>query len=227
MLDRYSLQRVPDQISQLCNVWVKGKRQSYLELCQILENDEFLSIYLRRLFKDHLIKGGTMTLINSLGWEGTRNRLAEAFLHQFKYRKFPHKIDELDLVQDTLDFEKRFNFLFSTGNQRVFLLGQFLNQANLFLEEQEDSILIPLEVDDILVAKNNKSSQPDWLIIIVWGLVEMLGAEHAKEIFQRSKGHWREIENELNETQIKKLFSHMLVYGHAIGDENFFLTEKV
>ena len=226
MLERQSLHRVPDQLTQLCSVTVKSKRDSYLDLCQKIEQDDFLSVYLRSHFKEHWSKGGVMTLIKSLGWESLRDRIAEAFLHQFVYRKFPISL-EVELAQDNIDFVRRFEFLSTSGNQRTYLLGHLLNQTNLDLEEQGLSVLIPLEVDTILAKYKSRSSQPDWLIVATWGLVEILGMEKADQLLVESGGKWNLLEKELSETQMDKFIGHLLAYGFAIDDQSFFVTETV
>ena len=226
MLDRHSLYKVPDQLVLLCSVWVKSKKQSYLDICQVIEQDEFLSLYLKNTYREHWQKGGIMTLVKSLGWEGLRDIVAEAYLHQFVYKKFPPKIVP-ELVSDNIDFARRFDFLSASGNQRTFLLGHLLNQTNLDLEEQGLSVLIPLEVDAILSKQKSKTHQPDWLIIATWGLVELLGAEQSEKILTESKGEWESLPRDLTENQIERFLAHMLSYAYAINDEAFFITETV
>lgn len=226
MLDRHSITIVPEQLVQLCMVGIQSKKQSNLEICQVVEQDQFLSLYLKNIYRDHWQRGGVMTLLKSIGWEGLRNAISEAYLHQYLNHKFPRKI-ESDLISDTIDFERRFDFLSSSGNQRTFLLGHLLNQTNLELEEQGLSVLVPIEVDDILNEQKSKTSQPDWLIIATWGLVELLGADSAKESLEKSKGQWEKLTQELNNEQKQRFVSHLLSYGHAIADHSFFITETV
>lgn len=226
MLERHSLHKVPNQLVKLCSLGIKTKRRSYLEICQVIEQDEFLNLYLKTCFKEHWLKGGVMTLIKSLGWEGLRDRVSEAFLHQSCHRRFPTELN-INYAQDNIDFERRFEFLSASGNQRVFLLGHFLTQNNLALEEQGISLLVPLEVDAVLSKYKSKSLQPDWLIVATWGLVVLLGEEPAEELLKNSGGDWEEIEKSLSPNDLDKFLGHLLTYGFAIEDQSFFITETV
>lgn len=221
--------QLPEPISRMCQLDLSQKKKFHLQVCNIIEGDKFLSLYVTETFQEYIGKGGIMTLINSVGWEGLKNRLSEAYLNQFFYGDFPREI-ELDLVLDAVDFEKRFQFLSPLSSTRVFQLGLWLKLVNLELEKnnlEQKFVLIPPEVDEILISSRAKSVLPDWLIIATWGLVDLVGAAAAKDILISSKGKLNRIERELSEDNKKKWYEMFVRYGYAIQDDSIFLSIKV
>ena len=229
MLNQAPSIRLPDALCRILSVPYKNKKQAMLEVCQIIESDKFLSLYTKNTFAPYFKNGGVMTLLGSMGMEKFRDLLTEAYLYQYFFGGHPGEI-ELDLVQDVLDFERRFESLRLDGSFRNFQLGLYLKMINLFFEKNNldgQFILIPVEVDEILAVSRMRPFFSDWLIIITWGLVDILGAAAAKDLLLSSQGKINRIERELSLPQQESWAKHCLKYGFAINDDSMFATERV
>jgi hypothetical protein len=231
MLAEFPLVQIPDSLGQLCALNLKNSRKSYSDIYEIIEADPFLNLLVKDVFAPFIKKGGILGMLTALGWEGVRNRLAEAYIYFCRHKKFPSLI-ELDEVNDVLDIEKRFDFLYSELNSRVFMLGMYLKLCQVNFEDDpefqdHDFITIPSEVDEILILGKSKSLNPDWLIIIVWSFYQLFGQEKTAELLLLSKGNMDLIFEKITTEDYEKVIESLLKYGHAVNDTQFFVSRKV
>ncbi len=231
MFSEFPLVKIPDSITKLCELQLKNSKKTFSTLYDVVEGDPFLSILVKEVFKDYLKKGGMLNMLSALGWEGFRNRLAEAYLHHMRYKKLPNSV-VINEIQDVIDFEKRYDFLFSEHNSRAFLLGFYLKTAQIYLEENNqfydyDFLFVPVEVDEILILGKSKSMMPDWLIVTVWSLFKLYGKDKTVELIKNTKGDFQTILNLIGKNDYRKIVEGLLKYGNGINDLQFFIGEKV
>lgn len=219
--------QVPEWFTRLCKINLNNSRNSFSDIADIIQEDPFLKVYVNYAFADYLKKGGLLGMLTAIGWQGLRNRLAEAILHKISYGDYPVEI-ELDLIESTKDLEQRFSFLFVEGNSRLFLLGVFL-QINEFLNEENSQgfLSIPVELDEAIVDLKNKSELPDWLIFSMMALISVLGEEKAIGLIAKNKADIDKTLSSLDQSQRTAFFELMLTYGKGIRDYDFFLESKV
>lgn len=229
MIDFPSIQ-VPDAIAQLCSMPIKNNRQAHSYVFDLIENDPFLKILAGKIFSKFNHEQGTLGIVMSLGQEGVRNRLVEAYIFYVKNGHYPQSLD-LDEVYDILDFEQRYDFLVSETSGRVFLLGFFLKLCDLHYEYKLDLdssfLSIPFEVDEILVTGKSKNNSPDWLVLFVWGFFKIFGKQKALHLLTKSKGDLSEILSEISQADYEQCILMILRYGQAINDESFFVEQRV
>lgn len=223
--------KIPETIAKLCSIRMANSRSVFNQIAQVIESDRFLNLYVKKTFAQYLDNGGMLRMLTTLGCEGFRNRICEAYIYHARFGRYPEEI-ELDEIYDVLDIEKRFNFLFSEGHNHVFKLGFFLKLCDIFLENHHEVansefISIPLDVDEILIKGQSRSSEPDWLIIIIWSLVNILGDEQAMSAISSTRGDWNKILIDLSLSQKDEFYSSLLKYGHGVSDSSFFLGSKV
>ena len=223
--------QVPETFSRLCCLKLTNTRICYGEISDILQEDQFLMLYIKNTFSKYLKKGGTLGMLTALGWEGFRNRLAEAFIFKARYGKYPTQI-ELDEVHDVLDIEKRFDFISNESSGRVFLFGLYIKLCDIYIEKNQefvgaDFITIPLEVDEILAKGKSKGFYPDWLVVITWILYERFGEEKTFELYQATKGKFSLIAGQLEEDQLDQMMASLINYGYGIHDYEFLSPTKV
>ncbi len=222
---------LPETMTRLCGFTHSNSRRGYSQLLDIIESDQFLNLYVKMAFKEYLDKAGIPGMLNALGWRGFRDRVAEAYLYHAMYGRFPEAI-ELNEVDYVLDLEKRFDFLNTESNSRVFMLGMYLKLCEIYFERNgifpdESLNHIPPEVDEILIKGKSKPQTPDWLIVIVWSLTQVMGAEKAATTLLQSKGKMNQILLELKQDQYGHVLRSLLRYGFAIQDSQFFIEERV
>lgn len=229
MIEFPSIQ-IPEVISKLCSLSIKNNRQGHSEIFDIIENDDFLKVLTSKIFGKFNHDQGILGVITTLGLHGVRNRIVEAYIYYVKNKHFPNEI-ELDEVYDILDFEQRYDFLFSELNSRVFLLGFFLKMCDLHYEyniELESSFLsIPFEVDEVLDVGKSKNNYPDWLILFVWGFVKIFDKQKALHLLTESKGDLSVILSKISQADYEQCIVMILKYGQVINDNSFFVEQRV
>jgi hypothetical protein len=223
--------KMPEAITQICSLSLKNTKSCHKEIAAIIKNDSFLSLYIEQSFAEFSQKGGMSTILSSLGWEGFRNRLGEAYLYYARHGQYP-KVIAIEQVKYAIEFERRFDFLFSENNGRAFILGLYLKLCEIDLENEnefsEDSFVgVPHHVDAILATGKSKSSHPDWLIITVWSFYNKFGKSRCLDLFKTSKGNLDEIINQVPKNEYGQFICDLIAYGHAINDTQFFTEQKV
>ena len=169
-------------------------------------------------------------MLTALGWDGFRNRLAHAYFEHAKYKRYQTSI-ELDDVVDVIDLERRFDFLFAETNSRVFLLGYFLKSCDIYREvnklEVKDFIMVPKEVDEFLIRSNVRTDVPDFLILSLWSLMNLLGVETVTSTLKANKGDIFKLHALLDDEQMEKFLKVCTQYGFSINEQDFFVATKV
>jgi hypothetical protein len=222
---------IPDAIIKICSKKMGNNRSSFGLIADIIDADPFLKLYVKQVFSEYLENGDILRMLTTLGWDGFRNRLAEAYIYHARNQKFPTKI-VLDEVYDVLDIENRFDFLFTEGDSKVFQFGMYLKLCDIYLENNneyfnDDFISIPVEVDEILAKGKGRSFDSDWLVVITWSIVNIVGVEKTKKLFIENKGNWKVILDQLTIKEQDVFFACLLRYGHGVKDQNFFLGAKI
>lgn len=231
MFAEYPSIKIPESLSQLCSLNLKNSRKSYSDIFEIIEADPFLNLLVKKNFSPYLKKGGILGMLTALGWEGVRNRLAESYIYHCRYKKYPNEI-ELDEVNDVLDIEKRFDFLYSELDSRVFMLGMYLKLCDVVSEEsgleiKNSFISIPPEVDEILILGKSKNLNPDWLVVAVLCFYQVLGHQKTKTLLIGENGNMEEILKLISPEEYDQVIAGLLKYGYAINDTQFFVEKKV
>lgn len=223
--------KLPASLTQICSLELRNNKACYSEIILIIESDAFLSLFVPFVFEEYSQKGGLALIFSSLGWQGFRNRLAEAYLHYARHGHFPKNV-KVEEVKYAIEFERRYEFLYSESNSRAFLLGLYLKLCEIDLELNgeggvNDFSGIPYQVDEILAKGRSKSLTPDWLIVIVWSFYNKFGKAKCLEMFKTHKGNWSEIMHQVSKKDYGEFIMDLLVYGHAINDTQIFTDKKV
>lgn len=227
MQNNSSHAQLPDWFCRLCKLNLHNSKKSYADMADLIQGDAFLKLYVNDVFSKFLKKGGLLGMLTALGWEGIRNRLGEAVLFKLATGSYP-KVIELDYVESVTEFEKRFDFLFTEGNSRIFLLGMYLKSLDFLADELDDSnLIIPVELDESIANIKNKTEFPDWLIISLLALMKVLGDRQAIELISKQKANIDNIINSLTPEEADSYFNLLLAYGFGINDSEFFYDSKV
>lgn len=227
MQNNSSHAQFPDWFCRLCKLNLHNSKKSYADMADLIQGDAFLKLYVNDVFSEFLKKGGLLGMLTALGWEGIRNRLGEAVLFKLATGSYP-KFIELNYVDSVTEFEKRFDFLFTEGNSRVFLLGMYLKSLDFLANELDDSnLIIPVELDESIANIKNKTEFPDWLIISLLALMKVLGYKQAIELISKQKANIDNIFDSLTPKEADSYLNFLLAYGFGINDSEFFYDSKV
>lgn len=231
MLDGMAKVQLPDYFSRICKLDLKNTRISYGEVTDILQSDQFVRVFLSDVFAPYLKKGGTLGMLTALGWEGLRNRLAELIIQKYRTGRYS-KNTELDEVHDVIDIEKRFQFLCPENNSRLFLFGLYLKLSDIEAERSnnenlENLITISPEIDELLIKGKSKINTPDWLLCVVWGLFNVVGAQRAISLLTNHSDSYFNLLDEISEQEHDDFINILLDYAFAINDTEFLTASKV
>lgn len=203
--------------------------QKSSQIISTLRSNPALSMVLEKAFAEfdeHQI--GLEKISTTLGWDHFRDRMSSVYIYKILHSVFPDKTD-MDLVEEIKLFEKRFSDKTLAGNSRLFILGFYLKILNLFESYQNTDVSltqISKNVDKILNLTKARTDKPDWLILMVWHLVEFLGEVPLSQLVQRGTS-WKEIYQTLTEEQKFHLVSNLLSYGASIHEDDPFLYERI
>ena len=221
---------LPRSLVSIYQLSHSNTKKNFLDISNIIESDKFLKIYVKSAFKAYMNRGGTLGMLGTLGWQGFRDRLAQAYIHFAIYGRFPEEIitDEIGYMTD---LESRFDFISTESDCRLFMLGTFLKFCHLENSRKGESIdefiLVPAEVDEVLVRGMARHLQPDWLIVIVWSLLSVMKKEVLIDLLLKYRGDFSQVVAGMNPGDYETVIKGLLRYGHAIGDEQFFVGQKV
>jgi hypothetical protein len=183
---------------------------------------------LEKIFKEFDDGRGFEKTMAGLGWQNFRDRLASVYLYRWINGKFPEKT-QLQLVDEIKGLENQFQHHCLNGYSRLFLLGFYLKLVNLKAQHLFSNYLeykIPDEVVILLRLSQIKSERIDWLILILTNLIWGLGYNTLLTSIANGK-QLNDLYDLLDSDVRKMMFQNLLAYGVSIGEEDFFLYQKI
>jgi hypothetical protein len=188
-------------------------------LCHILEG----------AFKEFNTQKGVEGILNSLGIENFRDRVASIYIYKSIYGTYPNQTN-LDLVEGIKNFEGRFQNYSIHGHGRLFLLGFYLELANLKIQhelgERAQELSIPNSIEECLKLSQGRSHLIDLQILLLTHFSLALGEQEVLERLKRKEG-FDIFYQHLSSGARDQMAKNMLAYGASIQAPDIFLYEKV
>jgi hypothetical protein len=231
MLIKLPSLKVPEELSLLLSMDIQDTRRSYAKVADILYSNKFLTMLVEKYFIAFKKSKNLEEILNYTGWEGFRNRIASVYLQYFMEGEYPTN-PNTGLSKQLVDFERTFEKYGVNGYGRSFLLAFYLKLVEQYYQEQgqyfEKSLLTdPNSILNILSMGKYKHEKLDWMILLLWHFTEFWGEEEVKKRIQTNKGSFEKIMDGLTPEQMESMLENFLSYGHAIGQDDVFLFEKV
>ncbi len=156
---------LPDVITQLCHIKLQNNRKSFSIIMDTIYADKALSLLVKRTFKDFLKYDSVESMLNGLGWDGFRNRIASLFLYKLEFGGYPHETKP-EVVKDIVEFERELKEFTAYGDSRLFLLGYYLRTCELTFKSENQFIAgSMLKLDDTVLSAikmhNHKNEKID------------------------------------------------------------------
>jgi hypothetical protein len=165
----------------------------------------------------------------ALGWSNFRERVASIYIYKAIHGQFPAKTS-MDLVEDTKNLEARFNGHSVNSYSRAFLLGFYLQLANIQIQKRENNrfleIKVPEEVGAFLSISQGRSEKIDWLILITMHFLFAMGDKMLLNALHSGK-KFDDLYALLTEDQRRNMLDNLLAYGASIQETEIFLYDKV
>jgi hypothetical protein len=222
--------KIPESISWLCQQRLQNSNKTYEKIWEYIQADQFLHLLFPNIFEPEHAKKDLKVQMGSYGVKGVRDRLAGLYLSYLTEGKWL-KSPDLSYVLEVQQFEERFNDFSNEWDSRIFMLGFYLRAKDLenekYYELDEYEINLPLEVDEILTHGKAKIEKLDWLIVTIKSLLKF---KKKDEIIAWLKGESKDFFDIIStlDTKEQKIFlEDLLCYGHAIGDLDFFVFDKI
>lgn len=195
----------------------------------ILRHNQALYLSMELAFKEFDDGRGLEKTMLALGWPNFRERVASMYIYKAIHGTFPLHTN-MELVENISSLEARFVNHSIHGVSRIFLLGFYLNLANIQIQRRENNkyleIRIPSEVDHLLKHSMGRSEKLDWLVLILMHLVNGLG----EKIVANAIASGKKMEDlyVLMGTDARKLMmDNLLAYGASIHEQDMFVYDKV
>ena len=200
-------------------------QQKVLKFVRAYKSFSFLVTKYLGTFSDD---GRIDSIISSLGPKQFRDRLAALYIYRFEYGSYTRP--SLEWVDDVLEFEGRFRAFTISGQSRSFLLGLYLKFVHLKEKNSlndDVKLSIPTMVYDVLKSSGRRSVRIDWLILVLWHMVEFLGEKRLKRELLSMNGTYEELYAKLSVEQKDLLMNNLLNYAYSINEPELFTQARI
>lgn len=222
--------KIPDSISWLCQERLQNSNKTYEKIWEYIQADQFLHILFPKIFEPEHANKDLKVQMGSYGVKGIRDRLAFHYLYYLTESQWA-KTPDLSYILEVQQFEERFNDFSNEWDSRIFLLGFYLRAKDLENEKlgdlEEYEINISLDIDELLTLGKAKIEKLDWLIIILKSLLKFKKKNEIQEWLLSESRDFFDIIKTLKKEDRKIFLEDLLCYGHAIGDKDFFVFDKI
>lgn len=229
MEDKLIFVVIPDVIRLLSTKYARYSSRRYSQLMDSLQKDPFFKLALNKVFEGATGKDALEAQLAARGVSGFCEALSEFYL---KKKLFGHfgAVGELDLVEDVLYLEKRFEPFSLAGERRLFLLGMYLKLKDIE-NEKEGGVAQFLEispfVDELLLKAKSKFAKIDWVILTLNYLLDHMDFSLVESALEKSMDDFELLLLGLEDKHRWGVFTALSLYGQAISDADFFLYRKV
>lgn len=230
MEEKLTFTRVPRSIYWICSANLRHTKQSYSAIMDHLQDAPELKLILEAAFPTGLGRPSLEAQMAGLGIKGIRDRITEIYLQKLEKGEFPRFV-EPGKVLAIRDFENRFLDYSGSDDFRLFMLGTYLAMKDIENKKlfgiETSHIIISPEVDEILYSCDKRSPKLDWLIVALNSLLKFWTKS---KVLQKGALGPKEIAlavTKLSDKEKMIFLNDMSTYGSAIGENEFFLYQKV
>jgi len=222
--------KIPELISWICQQRLQNSNKTYQKIWEFVQTDPFGKLFFSRIFEAEHRDKDLKTQMGSYGVKGIRDRLTSHYLFYLTEGSWA-KAPDLSYTLEVQQFEERFSEFSNEWDSRVFMLGCYLRMKDLQLSKLEEpdeyEINISLDLDEVLTHGKAKIEKLDWLIITLKSLLKFTTKEKIITWLNSESENFYDIVNTLEVSEQKTFLNDLLLYGNAIGDQEFFVFNKV
>lgn len=164
------------------------------------------------------------TLIQGLGFNHIRDRLATLYLNKISYGKFLTDVDS-SVLNDILFLESKVEAYAPHASSRHYLFGFYLEMHNAFYPEVP--IRLPERVIELVFNTTKKTLNLDYVLLLLLNFSTYLPASRIDQLVDAKKIKLEDFFNELEEKDKRKVLSNLLEYTFAINEPNILLQETI
>ena len=154
--------------------------------------------------------------------------MASAYITKEVEGHYPSSVLTDNIVSVEM-FEDTLSPISVSSNSRAFLLGFYLKMVEVKYPENfiNEPLKVPKSVIEILLTSTHKNIRIDWLILIVWHMVEYYGRSRFEELMKKYGNDFDNLYLSMNEPSRMKMTQNMLAYGSSIKDYDTLLFERI
>lgn len=230
---RYRRVRLPECFTLLLLKTLRGTSDDQISLTSLVGNRSDLQMLFEKYFyDDQRIKTPT-NILQTIGRDGIKNRLAAVFLFYEKHKCFPNDLNR-EMNTAHIVFLKKVEDLFTPltagGHSRAFLFAFFL--AMNYCKDNNGAkdleiIFQDLErVASVLRQYNVRTVQIDWMVLLYNHLECFLDKDKFLNILNK-KIPFNEIIDMLDSSKTTLLIKNLLSYGYSINESQIFFEHIV
>ncbi len=236
IMEKFPYVNMPDYFTRLLQVNMQKNNEEFSNLSTTISKNKSLYALFNVSFHDMDQDLRIEKIINGVGWYGVRNRLASLFIYYLHYGQYPSEYKN-NYAGQIIQFEEKTQFMTVDGYSRGFLLGMYLEMANVLFEHGHTGKrnINPLSkycltidtIDQLLkqaeLLKGN-TIKIDFLLIFLAHLNSFCGRETALRLM-KSGIEYHEIYSQFSNFQKTLFVENLLAYGSSISDIDFFITQ--
>jgi hypothetical protein len=221
---------IPDEMYWLLgNRFHNNNRKLYNLIAEEINKSATLRVMLPKWFSQYIKNGNLESMLNAIGWNGYRDRLASVYIYKKMNGEFPDYVNAV-WVEDIINFEKKLIDHIPEGDSRVFVLGFYLKLCEIKLLENglaKSLLTLSSSIQKILALGTKKIPQLDWFVLTLILLANEIGEDQVYKVIVENKGSYHKVFSTLNLKQKETIMANLLAYGASINEDEIFLDEKV
>lgn len=223
-MSQITFSALPSPLIKLLAEFENGRSFSD-EIAQLYAESAEFRLVLDKIFQETIQKSGLNSLCKVLGNQAVRDRLILAYMNRLAGGYYLQATKIRD-IKDILWFEDIIRPYTTDGHWRHVMFAVYLKSMEIESGQQDssdDSLVVTIEkkIRPFISLIRGKSAKIDWICLMIWQYVEMLGADKVSHLL-RANASYETISKELNEEQKRLLINNCLTYSMSIGEADIF-----
>lgn len=221
---------LPLKFTKLLKIGIHNTQDDIDKIHRFVSACSSFSAIVKRSLSNFSVDDNLRSIISVLGWKRFRDRLASVYIKRQIDGAYP-TISDLDYVTDILKFEEKYREFAVSGSSRVFMLGLYIKfvwvNSGVFENIYDGDSDLESNVYQLLKKRNNRSIQLDWVILILWHMLEHLDFNQIATTLESSKDPYFDLYKKLSSEAQDSMMCNMLAYGQSINEPELFTQTHV
>jgi hypothetical protein len=225
-MQTYKTISLPLSFTNLLKINLQEVVNSFDQISNYILQHKELKILMASIFSDVHPSGEIRQIVKSLGWHGTRNRIASIFLHFQIHGHYPTKVEPCVHVDEIVDLESELMKYTVSGFSRTFLFLFYMKMKSLKYETEFRNEFFDTTAHLLLEGAKSKIVQMDWVLVTLEHLDHFIGTEKLQEMLKANK-NYEYIYDSLTESQQDRMIINSLAYGGSTFEKEIFCYRRI
>jgi len=221
----YPTIKMPDSFSQLLTLNMDSSGKHFNNLSSYLKVDRGFHALVKQSFSDLDSKLNINNIVNSLGWYGIRDRIANTYLSHKRVGEYLF-MGKADLPETLTKIDEALKRYTVPNYSRSFLLALYLEMASYESENFDLNHFFNEDVLEVLDCSQAKIIKIDWIYIIINNLLTVYDKDSLKKMMNKNEDFF-DIFDQIPVDAQKSTVKNLLAYGYSINERDVFTSRIV